>query len=111
MPFANWRWLLSWFPPLPSCPGAQTPCAQESLNDALTSLRTLLFGNCPACLTYVFNKPYIVKTGINQRAFYRYLMGVPRLYDGTRSYTSRECSQRRSEKILKSLALLVDLLD
>lgn len=77
---------MPWFPPLPSCPGAQTPCAQESLNDALKSLQTLLAGNCPACQTYVFSKPYIQQRGLDQPKFYKYLLHVPRLFDGTKSY-------------------------
>ena len=80
----------AWYPPLPSCPGAQTPCAQEAVNDALTSLRNLLFGDCPNCVTYVFSTPQIADAGIDQRIFYRYLMRVPGLYNGTRSYAPME---------------------
>jgi len=58
---------MSWFPPLPSCPGAQTPCAQEPLEDALQSLRTLVSVTCAACSQFVFTPANISALGGNQQ--------------------------------------------
>jgi hypothetical protein len=72
------------FPPLPSCPGAQNPCAQEAVGAAWNSLKALVKGSCSACNTYVFN--ILGGTGAN---FYTYLnldSPNPRFYDGTKSY-------------------------
>jgi hypothetical protein len=74
---------LPWYPHLPTCPGVQTPCAQESVNDALTALRNLISGNCSACVTNVFNK---TSPRATQVSFYQDLMRVPGFYDGSRSY-------------------------
>ena len=74
---------MPWFPPLPSCPGAQTPCANEALEDALSSLRGLLSSNCSNCQTWVFSKPQI---GLTQASFNSYLDQGHKFYDVTRSY-------------------------
>jgi hypothetical protein len=72
-----------WFPDLPSCPGASTPCAKEALTAALDSLRLKLelTGGCPKCQSGVFSHipPY------TQSQFATYLSKTPRFYDGTRS--------------------------
>ncbi len=69
-----------WYAPLPSCPGAQTPCAKEAIENALASLRSLLSVPCQACQTYVFQK-----LGGNQQNLYQFLNRTPRFYDGSRS--------------------------
>jgi hypothetical protein len=72
-----------WFPALPSCPAAQTPCAQEVQNAALKSLRSVMLNLCPACFTYVFSK--FNRPDSNQQQFYQYLARPPRFFDGSRS--------------------------
>ncbi len=76
-----------WFPQLQSCPGAQTPCPREAIWDALKSLRSLIGGSCPACVTYVFsnNKLGSDALGSDQFLFSKFLNRQPRLFDGTRS--------------------------
>jgi hypothetical protein len=69
-----------WFPPLPSCPGAQTPCSKEAIASAMTALRTLVAGPCPACGTYVFSI-----LGSNQQQFYQFLTRTPMFFNGTQS--------------------------
>jgi hypothetical protein len=73
---------MSPFPPLPSCPGQQNPCALEALNDALKSLRLKLAGACIACDTSVFSRlgSSYTRTGLSLL-----LAREPRFYDGTRS--------------------------
>jgi len=70
-----------WFPALPSCPGAQTPCARDALLSALKPLRSRMLNNCPECSTWVFSK----LGESNQQQFYQYLAREPRFFDGTRS--------------------------
>jgi hypothetical protein len=70
----------TWFPTLPSCPGASTPCAKEAIDGALSALKSLVSGPCPACGPYVFNK-----VGGTQQQFYQYLSRPARIYDGTLS--------------------------
>jgi hypothetical protein len=71
-----------WYAPLPSCPGAATPCAQEALTSALSALRLLLKSSCFLCNLWVFTK----LPGTDQTSFFNYLSLSPRFYDGTRSY-------------------------
>jgi hypothetical protein len=70
-----------WFPALPSCPGAQTPCARDALLSALKPLRSRMLNDCPECSTWVFSK----LGESNQQQFYQYLAREPRFFDGTRS--------------------------
>ncbi len=71
-----------WYAPLPSCPGAAAPCAQEAALSALAGLKLLLAAPCPSCQTLIFN--HLV--GKTQIGFYNYLSLRPRLWDGTRSW-------------------------
>jgi len=73
------------FAPLPSCPGAPTPCANEAIYAALASLVSVLGQNCPLCQANVFDK---VSTTTNQ--FVIYLQSPkPKFYDGTKSQATR----------------------
>jgi hypothetical protein len=72
---------LPWYPPLQSCPSAQTPCAGDAVWNAVKSLKTLTAGSCLACNTYVFGK-----LGKSQQGFNALLNLPPLLSDGTRSY-------------------------
>jgi hypothetical protein len=87
-----------WYPELPSCPGASTPCAKEAVQDALLRLRTKLFNSCSACSTFVFNI-----LGSNQRQFQEYVSRSHRLFDGTRSNAP-------TKSFLPIRALLADVL-
>jgi hypothetical protein len=72
---------LPWYPPLPSCPGSNTPCAGESTWNAFKALKALMAGPaCSLCNTYVFSK--LSKT---QQQFSSFLNLTPLLSDGTRS--------------------------
>jgi hypothetical protein len=75
-----------WFVPLPSCPGANTPCAQEAVASAVTALRALLNPKPPCCSKFVFDKLQAQGSDINQSKFFDYISRKPRLWDGTRSY-------------------------
>jgi len=90
-----WAWLLRGSPSengkatqmpylglLPTCPGAQTPCAQEALDDAIGSLRSLVSGNCPQCQTYVYSQPNL---GLTQTTHSQYLARSYKFYDATNS--------------------------
>jgi len=73
------------FPPLSSCPGAQTPCTLEALGGAMVALRQLMAGGtgtCPNCASQVFGK---VGSSYDQTDFSTFLQLTPRFYDGTRS--------------------------
>jgi hypothetical protein len=70
------------FPPLPSCPGAQTPCTLEALGGAMVSLRQLMAGSCPNCSSKVFNR---VGSSYNQPDFSTFLQLTPRFYNGALS--------------------------
>ena len=70
------------FAPLPSCPGATTPCAQEALDNALGSLRAILSGTCSLCQTQVFGSN---KLNRSKNDFKKFLALPVRFYDGTRS--------------------------
>lgn len=71
-----------WFPELPSCPLASTPCAKEAIRNALGQLRVRMYNPCPLCSTYVFASN---KLGSTQQQFYEFLSRSPRFFDGTRS--------------------------
>jgi hypothetical protein len=82
-----------WFPNLPSCPGAATPCTLEALGAALDSLRLTLQlqGACPECQTAIFTKlPATTSLDqvINQAQFATFLGRRPAFFDGTRSNAS-----------------------
>jgi hypothetical protein len=76
------------YAPLKSCPGAPTPCPQEAIMSALSSLKVLLQSPCPACNTWVFNRLQGIDPGATRTSFFQYLSVKPRLWDGTRSYVS-----------------------
>ena len=75
------------FPPLPSCyattlkPPIPCPGPAEAINNALSSLRTLLNSQCPSCQTAVFN----VLKSHTQQDLASYLSLPPRFYDGSKS--------------------------
>jgi hypothetical protein len=73
---------LPYLAPLPSCPGAQTPCAGDALENAFSSLQTLVSGNCANCQTFVFSKSQL---GITQQSFSTYLNRGHSFYNATRS--------------------------
>jgi hypothetical protein len=73
------------FPPLPSCPGQQTPCAQQAVNDAFNSLRLLMAGSCPSCGPQIFSH---LGSQYTQAGFSQFLTMKPGFYDGTRSTLS-----------------------
>jgi hypothetical protein len=55
---------------LPSCSGAQTPCVGDALENAFSSLQTLVSGDCANCQTFVFSKSQL---GLTQQSFTAYL--------------------------------------
>jgi hypothetical protein len=73
-----------WFPPLPTCPGATTPCAKEALVAARDSLvvKLVFDGGCPNCWAEVFSK---LPSSSSQRGFASYMGLSPTFLDGTRS--------------------------
>jgi IPT/TIG domain/Bacterial Ig-like domain (group 2)/Galactose oxidase, central domain/Kelch motif len=70
------------FPPLQSCPGAQTPCTYEALGGAMVALRQKMAGSCTSCAAAIS----LVGSSFTQQAFSSFLGRTPRFYDGTRSY-------------------------
>jgi hypothetical protein len=71
------------YAPLPSCPGAQTPCAKEAIDAALAALVTTLTKDCALCQANIFDK-----VSIKQADFANYLQNA-KFYDGTTSQTKR----------------------
>ena len=69
--------------PLPSCQGAPKPCAGDALENAFSSLQTVISGSCPKCQTFVFSKSQL---GLTQSVFGGYLGLTHQFYDATRSH-------------------------
>jgi len=65
---------------LPSC---STGCAQEIVENAVNSLKTLVSGNCTACNTNVFSKSQL---GITKDSYTAYLNRAHKFYDITNSH-------------------------
>jgi hypothetical protein len=77
---------MPWFPPLATCPGAQTPCAGDAIEDAFSSLQTLIAKGCSSgsnCQTYVLGKSQL---GLTTTNFANYLSRPHHFYDATRSH-------------------------
>ena len=80
-----------WFPELASChnpilkPPVPCPGPKEALDDAALAVRRLVGGNCPACVSFVFNKLLSYDPQFTQSNFSAYMQHGSAFYDGTRS--------------------------